>query len=167
MNNLFYRQANMKLLLEIEEIYKEVIKSMEESGIHQWDEKYPDHAQIESDIRKRHMTVVMKKDDIVAVYVLDRDSDPEYEKGEWQNPSAKYKVIHRLCVRPEYQNQGIAKQVILHIEEKVKAQGAESIRLDVFTQNPYAQKLYEDLEYVTVGQVEWRVGKFKLMEKLL
>lgn len=43
----------------------------------------------------------------------------------------------------------------------------ESIRLDVFTKNPYAQKLYRKNGYQVRGFADWRKGRFDLMEKKL
>ena len=45
--------------------------------------------------------------------------------------------------------------------------GYQSIRLDVFSENPFAQKLYRKNGYVTRGSAEWRKGRFDLMEKIL
>ena len=42
-----------------------------------------------------------------------------------------------------------------------------SIRLDVFTKNPRAVKLYENAGYSYAGDAYFRKGKFLLMEKLI
>ena len=54
-----------------------------------------------------------------------------------------------------------------HIEKTLKAQGIEAVRLDAFTKNPYALKLYERCGYHNVGMAHWRKGDFYLMEKYL
>ena len=76
-------------------------------------------------------------------------------------------VIHRLCVNPKFQKQGIAKKTLIYIEEKLQKECVKSIRLDVFTENPYALRLYEKAGYHKTGTADWRKGKFLLMEKLL
>jgi ribosomal protein S18 acetylase RimI-like enzyme len=43
--------------------------------------------------------------------------------------------------------------------------GIDTIRLDVFTLNPYALKMYEKSGYIKVGFAHWRKGEFYLMEK--
>lgn len=40
-------------------------------------------------------------------------------------------------------------------------------RLDAFTENPFALKLYDNLGYSRVGYADWRKGRFYLMEKYL
>lgn len=53
------------------------------------------------------------------------------------------------------------------IETSVKEKGIEAVRLDVFSQNPYALRLYQKCGYQEVGTVQWRKGIFYLMEKYL
>ena len=45
--------------------------------------------------------------------------------------------------------------------------GYNSVRLDTFTQNPFAQKLYRHNGYESRGYADWRKGRFDLMEKKL
>ena len=101
----------------------------------------------------------------LRIYVINKECDEEYSDGNWKYPDSSYSVIHRLCVNPKYQNQGIGKLTLQHIERQVKKQGSETIRLDVFSLNPYALKMYKKLGYSKTGEVHWRKGKFYLMEK--
>ena len=73
----------------------------------------------------------------------------------------------RFCVSPVFQNQGIGKTVLHHVEEQIKAMGYQSVRLDTFTENPFAQRLYLHNGYESRGYASWRKGKFDLMEKKL
>jgi len=70
-------------------------------------------------------------------------------------------------VNPKYQNKGIAKATLLHIEKELKKQNVEAIRLDVFSQNLFAISLYLNNGYKKVGNVYWRKGEFYLLEKKL
>lgn len=91
--------------------------------------------------------------------------DEQYIKGAWKYADVPYYVIHRLCVNPAFQNQGIAGWTLKHIEEQLTEWGIHAIRLDAFTENPYAIKLYEKMGYAKVGTVDFRKGRFYLMEK--
>ena len=53
------------------------------------------------------------------------------------------------------------------IEKVLMEKGIEAIRLDVFSKNPYALKLYEQCGFRKTGEANWRKGKFYLMEKYL
>ena len=65
-------------------------------------------------------------------------------------------IIHRLCVSPEVQNRGIGKIVLNHIENQLQNIGFESVRLDVFSENPYAISLYKKAD--TKG-VDMQIGE--------
>lgn len=84
-----------------------------------------------------------------------------------QDSDCEYRVIHRLCVNPVYQNRGIAAQTLSHIEEELQKSGIKAVRLDVFSKNPFALSLYLGNGYEKVGFADWRKGSFYLMEKLL
>lgn len=104
---------------------------------------------------------------IVSVFVLNQECEEEYENGNWEHRESDFAVIHRLCVNPIFQNKKIGKKTMNIIEEMLRQKGIESVRLDAFSLNPYALKLYENLGYIKVGKVVWRKGQFYLFEKKL
>ena len=138
---------------------------MEKQGIHQWDEIYPDLPTITEDIKKNQMYVGIIDNKIAVCFVLNEECDEEYKNGKWKCPNSKFCVIHRLCVNPEFQNQGIATKTMDYIESICKEAGY--VRLDCFTQNPYSQKLYNKTCYKITGYADWRKGRFELREKIL
>ena len=101
------------------------------------------------------------------MYVINQECDKAYQNGEWKYPDCEYRIIHRLCVNPVYQNQGIGTQTLSHIERELRKSGIEAVRLDVFSNNPFALSLYSNNGYKKVGYADWRKGRFYLMEKLL
>ena len=138
---------------------------MEKQGIHQWDEIYPDKEILRQDILKNQMYIGEKNNNIAVCFVLNEECDEEYKKANWICPDAKFCIIHRLCVNPLFQNQGIAKESMEYIENLCKSSGYDSIRLDCFTKNPYSQKLYNKAGYKITGYADWRKGRFELREK--
>lgn len=140
---------------------------MEKDNIHQWDEIYPAKDIIFEDINRNLMYLGKKNGKIAVCFVLSEESDEEYKNGHWQWPNAKFIVIHRLCVAPAFQNQGIAAKTLEYIENLCKTQGYETIRLDCFTENPYSRKLYDKAGYKVTGYADWRKGRFELREKKL
>ncbi len=140
---------------------------MEKLGIHQWDEIYPDKAILSEDISQNFMYTGQIDGKIAVCFALSEEYDEEYKNGKWQWPNARFCVIHRLCVSPDFQNRGIAAETLKYIEKLCKSQGYDSIRLDCFTENPYSRKLYDKAGYSVVGYAEWRKGRFELREKSL
>lgn len=138
---------------------------MEQQDIHQWDEIYPDLQIIAEDISKNQMYTGIIDGKVAVCFVLSEECDEEYKNGKWQFPDSKFCVIHRLCVNPAFQNQGIATKTMEYIEKLCKSEGYDSIRLDCFTENPYSRRLYDKAGYSVVGYADWRKGRFELREK--
>lgn len=165
--NLSYRKGTKDDLKAIDTLVSDAIRQMESHGILQWDEKYPTHEDFRRDIESGNLYVGCDKEKLAVVYVLNQEFDDAYKTGKWQDESKTFHIIHRLCVNPKYQNQGIARMTMEHIESDLIKAEVDAVRLDVFTENPYALMLYAGCGYRTVGKVNWRKGDFYLMEKYL
>ena len=162
-----FKRARINDLEEIFQLYKNAIVKMEEQNIPQWDEVYPDRMTLEDDIKKNQMFVGKKNEKIAVCFVLNEECDEEFKNGKWIYPDSRFCIIHRLCVNPEFQNQGIAAMTMKHIEETCRNQKYDSIRLDCFTLNPFSKRLYDKCGYRVTGYADWRKGRFELREKEL
>ena len=162
-----YRLANRTDLEENEQLVQNAIIKMEKNDIHQWDELYPTSEDFENDIKNADLYVGIVEEKIAVVFALNQECDEDYRNGKWAYPEKPYYVLHRICVNPVFQNRGVAARTMQFIEEMLKDRGAQAIRLDVFSKNPYSQKLYAKAGYIQTGVVEWRKGEFYLMEKYI
>lgn len=160
-----YRMGTLEDLQEICDLFENTVKTMIQNKIFQWDEVYPTRWDLQKDIDRRELYVGVMEEKIAVVYVINQESDEQYANGAWKHADMPYYVVHRLCVHPIFQKQGVARWTLLHIEEQLAGRGIHAIRLDAFSKNPYALKLYEKLGYVKVGHADWRKGRFYLMEK--
>ncbi len=165
--NIEYRKATLENLHEIMSLINSAIIDMNNAGIYQWDEIYPDENTIKQDIEMDDLYIGLIDRRIAVIFVVNSYCDEEYHNGDWLYPDRNYRVIHRLCVHPDFQNKGVGKITMEYIENKLSNENIKSIRLDSFTKNPYAIKLYKKLGYKTVGYADWRMGRFYLMEKCL
>ncbi len=161
------RKVTLSEVPAIFNFVRAAVNRMNEQGIFQWDEIYPTQDDFQRDAQNNQLYIVEIDEKPAACFVLNRNCDEEYKNGTWSYTGEDYVVIHRLCVNPEFQNQGVGRETCLMIEDLVKAQGVRAIKLDCFTENPYSQKMYEKLGYKTVGYADWRKGRFALMEKVL
>ncbi len=161
------RKAVMTDFPAIIKVYKGVTKHMITNNIFQWDDLYPDESILKMDIEEKTMYLCEIKTAIAAIFVLNQECDPEYKTGDWQYKNPPFSVIHRLCVNPNFQGMGVGKQAMLSAESILRKEGMSSVRLDVFSQNPAALRLYYNLGYLKVGQVNFRKGLFYLFEKRL
>ena len=166
-NIILFRTATQKDLKAIQQVYENAIKTLESNGIYQWDSVYPNEEVIRNDILKAHMFLGEVDGKIASIFALNQDYDTDYNDGNWQHKDASFFIIHRLCVNPDFQGKGIGKKTILYIEDYLRNQEIESIRLDAYSLNPVSLKMYEGLGFKKAGEVYWRKGLFYLYEKKL
>lgn len=164
---MLYRKADISDLSAVSELIASAVEEMERNDIHQWDSIYPADTDLRADIESGTMTVGIKDDDIAVIYVINKIFDEQYLNGNWQYPDSDFRVIHRLCVAPKYQHKGIARKTLAHLENELRKNSIDTVRLDVFTENPFALSLYRSNGYTEVGTAHWRKGSFLLMEKHL
>lgn len=162
-----YRIACLEDLEDIYALVKNAIDTMIKQNILQWDEIYPNEEVLREDILKKQLHVGILEEQIAVIYVLNQECDDAYKNGNWRFADEPFYVLHRLCVNPVFQNRGVGRVTMLHIEEVLLSMGIKAIRLDAFTENPFSLKLYDSLGYSRVGYAEWRKGRFYLMEKYL
>ena len=154
-------------LPEVLRLFQAATKHMDEQGIPQWDEVYPNREVLSEDISRGELTVGRIGGKIACVFVLSARHDDEYAQGRWRYPESRFCVLHRLCVHPDFQHRRIAARAMDFIEDALRESGFETIRLDAFSQNPYALRLYESRGYEKIGEVRFRKGLFYLYEKKL
>ena len=164
-NKITIRMASIDDLRTITDIFKNAIKVMCNNGINQWDDVYPNEETIHNDIMNKQMFIGEMDKNIVSVFVLNQECEEEYENGEWQYKDSSFFIVHRLCVNPLFQGRGIGRKTMELIESFLQSNGIETIRLDAFSQNPTALRMYENLGYKKVGEANWRMGLFYLYEK--
>lgn len=164
---LNYRQALPDDIQEINLLIQKAIAEMERNNILQWDEFYPTKEDISEDIQKEQLYVGCAAHRIAVIFAINEECDIEYKTGRWKEPKKPFAVLHRLCVHPEFQHKGVAKQALFYVEKKALAEGRQAVRLDVYSKNPYAVRLYLGCGYQKTGEVEWHKGTFYLMEKYL
>ena len=161
------RKATPADLPEVVSLFKKAIHSMNDNGIYQWDDIYPNEKTLKSDIVSDSLYLYTIDEQPASAFVLNQICDSEYSDGNWKYPLSSYAVVHRLCVNPAFQHMGIGTRTMLQVEILAKSVGIESIRLDAFSLNPAALRLYEKLGYAKTGVVTFRKGLFYLFEKKL
>lgn len=146
---------------------KACVAHMRSQGIDQWDEVYPDESVIARDIAVGTLHVLRQDGGIIACLTLDEWLDPLWKDLDWSSNGAPVCSIHRVMVHPDHQGRGLAGRIMAVGEALAGAQGFGSIRLDCFTLNPGALRLYEKLGYRRTGVAMMRKGEFMGFEKLL
>ena len=154
-------------LPELMALYRAAICSMDEQGIFQWDDIYPSAKIIDADIRSGQMSVGRIGGVIAVAFSLEQCAAGDYERASWRYTAPRFAVLHRLCVHPSFLGRGIARQAMDYVETETLARGVCAIRLDAFSQNPAALRMYETRGYQKAGEIQFRKGLFYLYEKKL
>ena len=102
--------------------------------------------------------------DIAGFITLDEEESPEYSDVPWAY-HGRIPVVHRLTIAPEHQSKKLASRLMDFAEREVESKEYDTIRLDVFTENPRAIALYEQRGYRKAGTVCFRMGPFFCYEK--
>ena len=160
-----FKRAVLNDVKNVFDVYSKATDKLCSLGIQQWDSIYPNIDVIRDDIKNGQMYILCLNGKIAACGVINGESEG-YENGNWQF-GTNYRVIHRFCVSPDFQSMGIGKRMLTLLHDEILHQGFSSVRIDVFPKNKAALNLYNDFGYVDVGEVEYRKGIFRLMEKKL
>ena len=153
----------------IVDLIKDIIIDMETKGIYQWNEHYPSQSIFENDINNETLYLMKNDHECLGIIVFDEQQSPEYKEIDWLTEGKKVLVIHRLAINPKYQKQGIARLLMDFAENIAIKKGYTSIRLDAYSGNPRALKLYENRGYEKTGQLffSFRELPFYCFEKKL
>ena len=138
---------------------------LNQNGVSQWDEVYPNPKNVEEDLQNGQLYVVRAGGEIAGMVTLNQVCDPAYANGKWLVHGEAFFVVHRLIVAPAMQGQGVGTLMMRMIEVMLRKDGVVSIRLDAFAHNPHSLRLYEKMGYRITGTAQWRKGLFYLMEK--
>lgn len=147
-------------------IVRDATRQMDEQGIAQWDEIYPNKPILAKDIESNEMHVIEPDGRVAGFIVINEDQPPEYAAVEWTY-RGRTLVVHRLTIAPGYQRRGLATLLMDFVEETAAIRGYNCIRFDAFTLNPSALTLYENRGYRKAGTVLFRKGEFCCYEKAI
>jgi ribosomal protein S18 acetylase RimI-like enzyme len=147
-------------------LVSDCIADMRRAGIEQWDDIYPDRTTLLDDAQVGTLYVAsLDGDPIVGCLVVNEHQSPEYNHVPWTLEGTKIAVVHRLMVEPRCQKRGLARELMGFAERRAVELGCDVIRLDAFTANPRALRLYQRLGYHDAGSVTFRKGVFRCFEK--
>ncbi|MFF2450144.1 GNAT family N-acetyltransferase [Neobacillus sp. NPDC058068] len=154
-------------LKPVKQLYAEITSDLRKKGVKQWDRFYPNRYIIKADITKGNLFGIMIGSKVAGAVVLDTNESKYYRNLKWDDCNGKPLIIHRLGVLPQFQGKGYGKQLLQFAENYAETNGYTSIRLDVFSLNPGALKMYERAGYQFVGMVRFpfRKAPYKCYEK--
>ena len=124
--------------------------------IDQWQNGYPNAAQVENDIEKGESYVVVNDENqVMATSMFTLRNEPTYKKiigGEWLVAEYKdYGVIHRLAIKKEYRKLGLATFLFDEFHQVLLEKNIQSLKIDTHEDNLGMQSLIKKLGYQYCG----------------
>lgn len=156
-------------LAEVKQFYAEITSDLRKKGIDQWDRFYPNRFVMKNDLKNGTLFGIKEENHLIGAIVLDTNESKQYLKLQWEDQSGGPLIIHRLAVHPFHQGKGIGKKLLNFAEEYALKKGHTSIRMDVYSQNPEAVRMYERAGYQIRGSVRFPLRKvpYLCFEKII
>lgn len=90
---------------------------------------------------------------LLGACVITAEHEPSYEVANWEieGPAAKVGYVHLVAVDPCQRGRGLAKVLLTAAQREAERREWMSLRLDVWTNNPAAHRLYQDFGFVDRG----------------
>lgn len=129
-----------------------------------WDEIYPGITEVTRDIEKENLFYIEDENGIIATISIDSDRLVD-ALPLWKIPDAAEAA--RLGVRPDMQNQGIARKMLTRLMEVMKDRGYKGIHFLVSPHNPAALASYATLGFTLAGQTCLYNHEWLCYEKIL
>ena len=131
-----------------------------------WNEYYPSETEIDFDLSRDSLIVMREDGKIIASISID-DDEAVNALPYWSEALKPGGEVSRLAVLPDYQNQGIAREMIHATMEILKERGFKSIHFLVNRLNTKAMKSYAKLGFDKVGELEMFEQPMTCYEKKL
>lgn len=143
---------NISKIMQIIDDAKELLASLK---IDQWQNGYPNEAQVEQDILNGESYIVLNDENkVIATSMFTINPEPTYKviDGKWIiNESKVYGVIHRMAIKKEFRKLGLATFLFDEFHQQLKEKNIESLKIDTHEDNLGMQSLIKKLGYQYCG----------------
>ncbi|NML39682.1 GNAT family N-acetyltransferase [Chitinophaga sp. G-6-1-13] len=165
---LEFRKATSADADQIWNILEKAIARRKAEGSDQWQDGYPNPAVVASDIENSHGFVLAADDKIAGYIALLINDEPAYAdiKGTWLT-DGDFVVYHRVAISDDFLGQGLAQQMLKHVEDYAMNNHINSVRADTNHDNKGMLRIFEKLGYVYCGEVFFRGASRLAFEKVL
>ncbi|MBT7705618.1 MAG: GNAT family N-acetyltransferase [Polaribacter sp.] len=165
--------STLENIPEIMTIIKDAKELLASLKIDQWQNGYPNAAQVEQDILKGESYVVLSDENqVIATSMFTTNKEPTYqiiEEGSWKVDETKnYGVIHRMAIKKEYRKQGLATLLFDEFHQQLKSKNIQSLKIDTHEENLGMQALIKKIGYQYCGIIYTNYGAKRLaFEKVI
>ena len=133
-----FRKANDKDLPAIMTIIQEAKESLRIAGVDQWQAGYPNEESIRGDIERGESWIFEENGEGVGTAMVSFAGEKSYDviyDGEWLTLEKNYGVIHRIAVKNQWRQKGIAGKMLAEVERMCRERGVYDLRIDTHQDN--------------------------------
>ena len=164
--------TTLKEVPRILEIIEDARTYLASQNIDQWQNGYPDAAQIENDILNGESFVVINDENqVIATSMFSTNKEPTYKiiEGNWIiNEDMIYGVIHRMAIKKEFRKFGLATLLFNEFHLQLVEKNIKSLKIDTHEDNLGMQSLIKKLGYTYCGIIYTNYGDKRLaFEKVI
>ncbi|SDS01496.1 Acetyltransferase (GNAT) family protein [Polaribacter sp. KT25b] len=149
------RLSKIEDIPKIMQIIEDAKTYLASQNIDQWQNGYPNSAQVESDILKEESYVVINNENkIIATSMFTTNPEPTYKTidGNWLIDETKtYGVIHRMAIKKEFRKFGLATFLFDEFHLQLLEKNIKSLKIDTHEDNLGMQSLIKKLGYKYCG----------------
>ncbi|SHN06095.1 GNAT family N-acetyltransferase [Polaribacter sp. KT 15] len=150
------RLSKIEDIPEIAIIIDDAKAYLKSQKIDQWQNGYPNAAQVENDIKNNESYVVVNDENqIMATSMFTLRKEPTYKDvidGEWMvSENEKYGVIHRMAIKKEFRKFGLATFMFHEFHLQLLEKKVRSLKIDTHEDNLGMQSLLKKLGYKYCG----------------
>lgn len=116
-----------------------------------WTQDYPDSSTFEMDTDSNNLFGIRENNKIIAVISIDQD-DLVTKLDCWNSDIGRTAEISRLAVAADYQNQGIAGEMIKQLCLILEQRGFRGVHYLVYPYNKRALAAYSKLDFELAGE---------------
>ena len=134
-----------------------------------WSESYPTEEVFRNDILRGEMYVLESRTgDLLGAVSVNEIHDDHYNCVLWEGQTPVF-YIHRLFVDPCRRGEHLGEEILRNVIERMRANGYRTARLDTFSENRSAQKLYHRMGFNLRGVIPLtgKIGLFYAYELCL
>lgn len=161
---MYIRKGTMEDMAEVMALYT---SHFGEEGV-TWGEGYPNEEIFEKwDVLPGNLFCMIDEENggVIAAVVSIEDDDEANIFPVWDRALEPALHFARVGVKQGYEGRGLARQLIAHVLEEMRARGMRGARYLVGKDNMRAQKAYAALQFHYAGQIRFYEDEYLCFEK--
>lgn len=131
-----------------------------------WDEGYPNRARAEEDIAAGGLYILERGGEIFACASVEPKTEDD-DLPEWRVCNGTHREVARVAVALSMQGKGLAKKIMAHLIDELRAEGVKSVHLLAGKKNTPAVRTYRALGFDFIGECRRYGADYYICEKIL